>query len=107
MVLILPEELYPFYDADSESFTEENALVTSWITRGRLLFEWYQDDLKRGLKPQIARDILPNLLKSEIFVTGRWSGWNHFIELRESPKAHPRIREIAKEVRGWFEGLRM
>lgn len=57
------------------------------------------------LKPQIARDVLPNLLKSEIVVSGRWSGWRHFIELRDSTAAHPRIRWIAKEIRKWFEDI--
>jgi thymidylate synthase (FAD) len=56
-------------------------------------------------KPQIARDLLPNLLKTEIVVSGRWSGWKHFIELRDSPAAHPRIQKIAKDIRAYFSGV--
>ncbi len=107
MTLILPEELQPFYDSARDELLETSPEVTTWLTRARTLFDWYQSDLARGLKPEIARDILPNLLKSEIFVSGRWSGWQHFIQLRDSKKAHPRIREIAREVRRYFESIGM
>ena len=105
MTLILPEELRVFYDPATELFVTDHPLVQSWTQRAETLYAWYQDDLKRGLKPQIARDILPNLLKSDIFVSGRWSGWTHFIGLRDSSQAHPRIRDIAREVRTHFETL--
>jgi thymidylate synthase ThyX len=105
MVLILPEEIEPFFDSERGSFTEQNAVVVQWHQRAQALFGWYQGDLERGLKPEIARDILPNLLKSEIFVSGRWSGWEHFIRLRESKQAHPRIRVIAQEIRKYFESV--
>lgn len=107
MTLILPEELHPFYDAASGDLVGSHPAVATWLARARTLFEWYQADLERGLKPEIARDILPNLLKSEIFVTGRWSGWQHFIQLRDSKKAHLRIREIAREVRKYFDSIGM
>ncbi len=103
MTVILPEELEPFFDAEKGSFTAHNPLVEMWIQRAETIFKWYQEDLERGLKPQTARDILPNLLKSEIMVSGRWSGWRHFIALRDSKQAHPRIRFIAQEVRKYFE----
>ncbi|MHC1728629.1 MAG: FAD-dependent thymidylate synthase [Syntrophobacteraceae bacterium] len=106
MVLILPEELEGFYD-DAIGDLPDNGdpIIQEWRKRAEMLFDWYASDLARGLRPEIARDILPNLLKSEIFVSGRWSGWKHFILLRESSHAHPRIRFIAKEVRKYFEGL--
>jgi len=105
MILILPEELQPFHDARRETLTGESPIVTEWQRRAEALFEWYRADVERGLKPEIARDILPNLLKSEIFVSGRWSGWEHFIRLRDSRHAHPRIRFIAREVRKYFESI--
>ncbi len=107
MVLILPEELQPFFDEAKGNLVLGHPVVSMWLARVQSLFEWYQADLERGLKPEIARDILPNLLKSEIFVSGRWSGWQHFIQLRDSKKAHPRIREIAREVRKYFDSIGM
>ncbi len=105
MAVILPEELEPFFDRGSGTLQVSEAIARIWLARAEQLFEWYEDDVRRGLKPQIARDILPNLLKSELFVTGRWSGWKHFITLRESRGAHPRIRWIAREVRRYFESM--
>jgi flavin-dependent thymidylate synthase len=105
MVLVLPEELHDAYDETTGDFRDDSPLVREWQRRAELIFEWYREDLSRGLRPEIARDILPNLLKSEIFVSGRYSGWKHFIRLRESNQAHPRIRFIAREVRKYFESL--
>lgn len=105
MVLIVPEELQEYYDPTQEQFVVDHPLVQAWTQRAETIFSWYQEDLNRGLKPQIARDILPNLLKSDIFVSGRWSGWAHFIGLRDSRQAHPRIRAIAREVRTYLESL--
>ncbi len=104
MALILPEELYPFYDDGTKTFIGKSPLVDMWVKRAELFFSWYKEDLERS-KPEIARDILPNLLKSEIFVTGRWSGWDHFIQLREPMQAHPRIRSIARDVRTYFDSI--
>jgi len=105
MSLIVPEELDPFFDAEKSGFTVDDPLVEKWKTRAEAIFDWYQEDLARGLKPETARDILPNLLKSEIFVSGRWSGWRHFLDLRDSKQAHPRIRFIAGEIRDYFDSL--
>ncbi len=105
MVLILPEELYNSYDEHNGALASEDLPGGEWQKRAELLFSWYKEDLDHGLKPEIARDILPNLLKGEIFVSGRWSGWKHFILLRDSSQAHPRIRFLAKEVRKYFKSL--
>jgi thymidylate synthase (FAD) len=105
MVLILPEEIREFYDSEKDEFVADHPLVKTWIQRAETIFEWYQADLNRGLRPEIARDILPNLLKSDLLVSGRWSGWRHFIQLRDSQHAHPRIRAIAREVRTYFDSL--
>ncbi|MEM5787865.1 MAG: FAD-dependent thymidylate synthase [Syntrophobacteraceae bacterium] len=104
MVLVLPEELEDFFDDELGQFREDSPLVNEWRSRAELIFQWYKDDVARGRRPEIARDILPNLLKSEILVSGRFSGWKHFIGLRESSHAHPRIRFLAREVRKYFEG---
>ncbi len=105
LTLILPEELEPLFDRDTGTLRTEDPVSRDWIQRAEQLFDWYEADVGRGLKPQIARDILPNLLKSELFVTGRWSGWRHFIRLRDSSAAHPRIRRIARAVREYFESI--
>jgi thymidylate synthase (FAD) len=105
MVLIVPEEVAGFHDEKAGALTGDDPLAQMWRDRAERLFDWYREDLARGLRPETARDILPNLLKSEIFVSGRFSGWKHFVLLRDSSHAHPRIRFLAREVRKYFEQM--
>ena len=50
--------------------------------------------IKNGAKPEEARSVLPNSLKTEIIVTFNMREWRHFFYLRCSPGAHIQIREI-------------
>lgn len=48
-----------------------------------------------GAKPEEARSILPNSLKTEIVCTMNLREWRHFFRLRTAERAHPQIREIS------------
>ena len=54
--------------------------------------------INKGLKPQEARAILPNAIKTELVMTGFESDWEHFFELRCSSKAHPDAKKLADEL---------
>lgn len=54
----------------------------------------YNALINLGAKPQEARSILPNSLKTEIIVTMNLREWRHFFKLRTSEKAHPQMRQI-------------
>ena len=58
----------------------------------------YLQLLKEGWKPQQARQVLPNALKTELVMTGFLSDWTHFFELRCAPSAHPDAQKLAKEL---------
>lgn len=58
----------------------------------------YLDLREMGLKPQDARDVLPNATKTEVVVTGFESDWEHFFELRTVGAAHPDMRKLALEL---------
>lgn len=67
----------------------------------------YLDLLKLGWKPQEARAILPNALKTEIVMTGFVSDWEHFFRLRtsilaETGKPHPQAQELADPLMDEF-----
>lgn len=47
-----------------------------------------------GAKPEEARSVLPNSLKTEIVITYNLREWRHFFKLRCSPRAHPQMREL-------------
>ena len=49
-------------------------------------------------KPEEARSILPNSLKTEIFVTMNLREWRHFLKLRTAKAAHPQMREVALKI---------
>lgn len=53
-------------------------------------------------KPQQARAILPNALKTELVMTGFVSNWKHFFELRCAPSAHPQAQELAIPLKEEF-----
>ena len=51
-----------------------------------------------GARPEEARSILPNSLKTEIFVTMNLREWRHFLKLRTAKAAHPQMREVALKI---------
>lgn len=55
--------------------------------------------INKGLKPQEARQILPNTTKTELVMTGFVSDWVHFLELRCSKAAHPDAQKLANELK--------
>lgn len=57
--------------------------------------ERYLSLLNLGWKPQEARAVLSNALKTELVVTGFVSDWKHFFFLRTPMNAHPQARELA------------
>ena len=58
--------------------------------------------LAEGWKPQQARVVLPNALKTELVMTGFVSDWKHFFELRCDSSAHPQARELAVPLKEEF-----
>lgn len=57
--------------------------------------EWdYKKLIDMGWKPEQARSILPNSLKTEIVVSCDLQEWKHIFKLRTSAAAHPQMREL-------------
>jgi thymidylate synthase (FAD) len=52
--------------------------------------------LEAGAKPEEARSVLPNSLKTEIVVTANLREWRHILKLRASPKAHPQMQQVMR-----------
>lgn len=62
----------------------------------------YTDLINDGWKPQEARTILPNSLKTELVMTGFDSDWQNFFKLRCAPNAHPQAKELADMLKDKF-----
>lgn len=58
----------------------------------------YMDLMDEGAKPEQARSVLPNSLKTEIVVTANLREWRHIFRLRTDDKAHPQMREVMRPL---------
>ncbi|HKK99280.1 MAG TPA: FAD-dependent thymidylate synthase [Desulfotignum sp.] len=66
----------------------------TWETAMKDAETYYLELLKSGWRPEQAREVLPNSLKTEIVVKGNIREWRHMFALRCSKKAHPQIRAL-------------
>lgn len=61
--------------------------------------------INMGAKPQEARSVLPNSLKTEIQVTANLREWRHIFTHRAAPPAHPQMREVMVPLLYSFQQL--
>lgn len=91
------------YPSWLEKFDEQRALDDSPypdFTYGLLYAEqMYFELLGQGLKPQQARQILPNACKTELVVTGFNDDWKQLLELRCSAGADPDIKQLMNPLK--------
>lgn len=77
-----------FWSEDSENYKIWKESMMQ-IEKNYFLF------MNKKVSPQEARSILPNSLKTEIYVTMNLREWRHFLKLRTSQAAHPQMRQVA------------
>lgn len=88
---------------------------TNWIYAMLYAEKAYFSSISNGMKPQQARTVLPNSLKTELVMTGFVSDWKHFFKLRverlAKGKPHPQASELATPLyeefvaRGYIDSL--
>jgi thymidylate synthase (FAD) len=66
-----------------------------WVEAMKNAENAYIELIKNGAKPEEARSVLPNSLKTEIIVTMNLREWRHFFKMRTAVDAHPQMREIS------------
>ena len=72
--------------------------TATWAAGCLFAEEAYFILLRNGCTPETARDVLPTCLKTEIVMTANLREWMHFIKLRFSTAAHPKIQVVAKLI---------
>lgn len=87
------------YDMDSEADRKKWDI---WNAAMEAAEKYYFEMIEAGAKPEEARSVLPNSLKTEIVMTMDLREWRHFIRLRGSRAAHPQIVEITAMIRDEF-----
>ncbi len=65
-----------------------------WLTIMSMSEHAYNYLIDQGWKPEQARSVLPNSLKTEIVMTANLREWRRVLSLRTSTAAHPQMREI-------------
>ena len=103
--LTLPEGNYTYSDGDWVDInkqviqiSEDEENVHSFLNTLDCSEYQYTMLMNAGWKPQQARQVLPNALKTELVMTGFESDWKHFFELRCDAAAHPDARKLALEL---------
>jgi thymidylate synthase ThyX len=78
----------------SNHMTEEELAV--WFEAMAAAEGFYNRFRAMGTKPEIARSVLPNSLKTEVIMTLNITSWRNFFKKRAcSSAAHPQVREVA------------
>lgn len=96
------ELLIQMGNLDNPSYTEED-LNELYFLFGLASSEiQYFNLINGGWKPQQARAILPNSLKTELIMTGTIEQWEGFFKLRDANDAHPQARELAAPLHEEF-----
>lgn len=73
-----------------------------WLEAMASAEKFYFRLIDLGNKPQIARSVLPNSLKTEIVMTCNLREWRHFFSLRTADTAHPQMVEVARPLLAAF-----
>lgn len=82
---------------------EEHEDFKRWEGMMKTAEAFYMDLLNNGWTPQEARAVLPNSLKTEIFITYNIREWRHFLKLRASKAAHLDMRLVAGMILSTFK----
>ena len=87
---ITPPELSEEDNPDMANVFQQ-AMFAAWDAYHRLL--------DRGVKPEIARYVLPNACITEIICTWNFREIRHIIKMRTSPAALPEFRIVAEKIK--------
>ena len=86
-------------------FAENERLFEIWKAEMESAEKAYTEMLANGAKPEDARSVLPNSLKTEFICTMNLREWRHFFALRCAKAAHPAMREIAVPLQEAFREM--
>lgn len=81
---------------EPENLTAEQREI--WLGTMEVLESDYLELAEAGAKPDVARAVLPNCLKTEIVCAANIREWMHIFHMRCAKNAHPQIRWITKEI---------
>lgn len=86
---VIPPTLKSVKDLDMEKFND----IYSYLQNE------YEDLIKKGVRKEDARFILPTGINTKIIMKGNFRSWMEFLDLRCSPNAQWEIRYIADRIK--------
>jgi thymidylate synthase (FAD) len=84
----------PWCEVAPDSSTAVNFATEVWVQAMENAEAQYCGLLANGWKPEQARSVLPNSLKTEVVMTANMREWKHIFHMRTSSAAHPQMREL-------------
>lgn len=89
------EDVEKWYSENENEWWKIPTVQWNWLMSANIAEENYLECINKDLPPQLARDILPTSLKTEVVMTANWREWRHFLKLRAAKDAHPQMQEVA------------
>lgn len=65
----------------------------------------YDEAIRKGVRKEDARFILPQSCTTEMYVTGNFQAWLDFIARRTDEHAQWEVREVALEIQRLLRGV--
>lgn len=93
------KETKPDYITPPEIFEKEGPEAEVYKLAMKNAWEAYAKLMESGVKPEIARYVLPNACTTEIICTWNFREIRHIIKMRTSPAALPEIRQVAAKIK--------
>lgn len=93
-----PITVEAFLNEDLDDLPADSAWVRAMLDSERS----YNHLLDEGWRPEQARSVLPNSLKTEIVMTANLREWRHVFRLRAAKAAHPQMRELMQDMLAGF-----
>ena len=75
---------------------KESSAYNIWYDACKHAESSYMEMLGAGVKPEIARNVLPLSTASELIVTANIREWRHLLRLRTTEFAHPQMRHLMR-----------
>ncbi len=88
-----------YYETDLEDVAYPEYL---WFEQCVYTEKAYNELLELKWTPQQARSVLPNSLKTELYLTASRHQWKHIFEMRCGSGAHPQMKEVMIPLKEQF-----
>ncbi len=81
-----------------EDYHESTATETDYNHAFELAETFYFGLLKRGVRREMARSVLPLATATKLYVTGTYQHWTWLLNLRLGHRAHPAMRRVMNQL---------